>query len=140
MTNAREAVCHGLLLDALGDPLDLNAVDWHVKRQNPSAKPSEVQSETLEVIRSLVSDGLFRLGGEVVLGEHLAGVATEGERFVAWDQPLDRLLRKISDVYAKHYDDPEKWMYSAFLELTDDGEQLARSLERKDIDSYRRIE
>lgn len=140
MANAREALCHGLLLDALGDPLDLNAVDWHVKRHNPSATPSEVQGQTLEVIRSLVNDGLFRLAGELVLGEHLGGVATEGERFVAWDQPLDRLLHTISRVYVKHYDDPEKWMYSAFLELTDSGEQLARSLERKDIDSYRRIE
>jgi hypothetical protein len=140
MSTAREKVRHGLLLDALGDPLDLNAVDWHVKQQNPSATPSEVQNETLEVIRSLVSDGLFRLGGEVVLGEHLGGVATEGERFVAWDDPLDHSIRKISHVYVRHYDDPERWMYSAYMQLTDEGEQLAQSLERKDIASYRQFE
>ncbi|GAB1811534.1 hypothetical protein MUNTM_05710 [Mycobacterium sp. MUNTM1] len=133
-------VCHGLLLDALNDALDLNGVDWHVKRQNPSATPAEVQSETLDVIRYLVSEGLFRLGGEVALGEHLGGVETEGERFVAWDQPVDRMVHKISHVYVKHYDDPEKWMYAAFMELTDKGERLARSLEQKDIDSYRRNE
>lgn len=73
-----------------------------------------MQNETLEVIRSLVSDGLFRLGKETVLGEHLGGVATEGERFVAWNQSLDHALHKISHVYVKHYDDPEKWMYTAF--------------------------
>jgi hypothetical protein len=129
-----------LLLDALGDPIDLNGIDWHVKQQNPSATPSEVQSETLEVIRSLVSDGLFRLGGEIVLGEHPGGVATEGERFVARRETLDRALHKISHVYVRHYDDPEKWMYAVAMELTDKGEQLARSLERKDIDSYRRFE
>jgi hypothetical protein len=138
MSTAREKVRHGLLLDALSDPLDLNAVDWHVKQQNRSATPSEVQNETLEVIRSLVSDGLFRLGGEVVLGEHLGGVATEGERFVAWDDPLDHSIRKISHVYVRHYDDPERWMYSAYMQLTDKGEQLAQSLEQGDIDSYRR--
>lgn len=140
MSDARELVCHGLLLDALSGPVDLNGVDWHVKQSNPSAAPSEVQSETLDVIRSMVSEGLFRLGGEVVLGEHLGGVATEGERFTAWDQPVDHLLRKISHVYVKHYDDPEKWMYATFMKLTDKGEQLARSLEQKDIDSYRRTE
>jgi hypothetical protein len=98
------------------------------------------QNETLEVIRSLVSDGLFRLGGAAVLGEHLGGVATEGERFVPWNQPLDHSMHKISRVYVRHYDDPERWMYSAFMELTDNGEQLARSLERKDIASYRQFE
>jgi hypothetical protein len=133
-------VRHGLLLDALGDPVDLNGVDWHVRQQNPSATPAEVQDETLEVIRSLVTDGLFRLGSEVVLGKHLGGVASEGERFVAWSHPLDRSLHKISQVYVKHYDDPERWMYSAFLELTDKGEQVARSLEREDIESYRHLE
>jgi hypothetical protein len=136
--DAREKVRHGLLLGALGDPVDLNSVDWHVRQQNPSATPSEVQIETLAVIRSLVSEGLFRLGGEVVLGDHPGGVATEGERFVEWNRSLDRSLHKISLVYLRHYDDPERWMYSAFLELTDKGEQLARSLEQKDIDGYRR--
>jgi hypothetical protein len=28
---ARETVRNGLLLDALAGPVDLNAVDWHVK-------------------------------------------------------------------------------------------------------------
>jgi hypothetical protein len=140
MSVAREKVRHGLLLDALGDPVDLNSIDWHVRQQNPSATPSEVRDETLEVIRSLVSEGLFRLGGEVMVGKHPGGVATDGERFVAWNQSLDHSLRKISHVYAKHYDDPERWMYAVFLELTDKGEQLARSIEQKDVDAYRRFE
>lgn len=140
MSDAREVVRHALLLDALGDPVDLNSVDWHVKQHNPSATPAEVQSETLQVIRSLVGDGLFRLGGEAVLGEHLGGVATEGERFVPWNQSLEDSLHKISHVYIRHYDDPEKWMYAAFLQLTDKGEQLARSMEHKDVESYRGLE
>lgn len=140
MSDAREVVRHALLLDALGDPVDLNSVDWHVRQQNPSASPAEVQTETVDVIRSLVEDGLFRLGGAAVLGEHLGGVATEGERFVPWNQSLEHSLHKISHTYIGHYDDPEKWMYAAFLQLTDKGEQLARSIERKDIDSYRGLE
>ncbi len=137
MTTPREKVRDGLLLDGLGDPLDLNAVDRHVKHQNPSASVSEIQNETLEVIRSLVSDGLFILGGSVMEGPHPAGVATEGERFVPWNQSLDHAMHKISHVYLKHYDDPERWMYSAWLQLTDKGEELARSIEDKDIQGYR---
>lgn len=137
MTTPRGKVRHGLLLDALGDPLDLNAVDWHVRQQNPSASPSAVQNETLEVIRSLVSDGLFQLGGAKVLGEHPGGVATEGEGFVPWKEPLDHSMHKITHTYVKHYDDPERWMYSAYLQLTDKGRELARSIEDKDIQGYR---
>jgi hypothetical protein len=37
---------NGLLLEALGKPIDLNAVDWHVRHRNPSASPSDVQNET----------------------------------------------------------------------------------------------
>ena len=140
MSTAREKVRHGLMLDALADPLDLNAVDWHVRQQNPSASTSEVQDETLEVIRSLVSDGLFRLGHSVMLGPHPGGVATEGEHFIPWDHPLDHSIHKISHVYVKHYEDPERWMYSAYLQLTDKGEQFAQSLETKDVDSYRKFE
>ena len=127
MSTACDEVRNGLLLDALGKPLDLNAVDWHVRHRNPSASPSEVQDETLEVIRTLVSDGLFRLGA---MGER------DG-RFVAWKKPLDHSIHKISHVYVKHYDDPEKWMFSAWLSLTGKGELLARSIEEKDIGSYR---
>lgn len=129
MTNsAREAVRNGLLLDALGGPIDLNAVDWHVKHQNPSASPSEVQNETLDVIRAWVSEGLFKIGAP----------AGKTKRFVAWRHSLDHSLHKISHIYVEHYDDPEKWMFSAWLALTAKGEQLAQSVEDKDIDGYRR--
>jgi hypothetical protein len=82
----REVVRNQLLLDALGGPIDLNAVDRCVQHGNPSASPVEVQNETLD---------------------------------------------------ARHYGDPEKWMFAAWLSPTGKGELLARSLEEKDIDGYR---
>ena len=126
MSTAREKVQVGVGLDAIGKPVDLNLVDWHVRKQNPSASPSEVQNETLEVIRSLVSDEWFRLGA----------VSKDG-RFVPWKHSLDRSMKKISHVYVRHYDEPAKWMFAAWLELTDKGEQFARAREEKDIASYR---
>lgn len=131
MITPREKARHGLLLDGLGNVLDLNAVDWHVRQQNPAASPSEVQNETLEVIWSLVNDGLVTLGSMPHESEH------SPERFVAWNHPLDHSMHKISHVYVRHYDDPERWMYSVWLKLTDKGEQLAQSIEKKDLEGYK---
>lgn len=128
MTSAgREAVRNGLLLDALGGAVDLNAVDRHVKQQNPSATPAEVRDETLDAIREWVTEGLFRLG-------ELTG---KDRRFAAWHHSLEHSIHHISHVYVRHYDDPEKWMFSAWLALTAHGEELAQSIEKKDLDGYR---
>jgi hypothetical protein len=125
--DSREAVRNQLMLDALGGPVDLNAVDWCVKHHNPSASPSEVQAETLSAIREWVSDGLFRLGEP----------AGKTKRFAAWHHSLEHSLHKISHAYVRRYDDPERWMYAAWLALSAKGELLARSIEQKDIDGYR---
>ena len=126
--NSREIVRNQLLLDALGKAIDLNAVDRRVKHENPSASPLEVQNETLDAIREWVSDGFFRLGAP----------SGKSQRFVAWHHSLEHSLHKISHEYVKHYGDPEKWMFVVWLTLTAKGELLARSIEEKDIDGYRR--
>jgi hypothetical protein len=127
MSSTREALRNDLLLEALGKPIDLNAVDWRVKHHNPSASPLEVQNETLDAIREWVTDGLFRLGAPT----------GKSQRFVTWHRSLEQSLHEISHNYVKHYGDPEKWMYAVWLSLTAKGELLARSLEEKDIDGYR---
>jgi hypothetical protein len=124
MSGVRDRIRNGLLVEGLGKPVDLNAVDWHVRHRNPSASPSDIQNETLEIIRDAVSEGLFRLGS----------VSDKGGRFVAWRRSLDHSMHKISHVYVKHYDDPERWMFSAWLALTAEGRVLAECLEVKDID------
>ena len=123
--SAPQRIRDNLLLKGLGKPLAINAIDWKIKQQNRWATPSEVQNETLEVVRSLVDDGLFRLGDV-----HM-------HRFFTWKRPLDRSMHKISHRYVDHYDDPERWMFSAWLKLTDKGEKLAQSIEDKAIDAYR---
>ena len=57
MSAPREQARNGLRLDGLGKPLDLNVIDWHIRRQNPSASPSTIQNETLELIRCPISRG-----------------------------------------------------------------------------------
>jgi hypothetical protein len=119
MTTALERVRRELLLGALEGPLPLTAVDSSVTQQNRSAPDTEVQNATLETIRSLVGEGL------VVLGD-LSG---ETGRFVAWGGSLEESMQKISDLYVHNYDDPGTWIWSAWLELTHKGEQVARALQ-----------
>jgi hypothetical protein len=123
-----ELIRDNLLLKGLGRPVALHAIDWKIKQQNPSASDAQVQEETLETIRALVDDGLFRLGD------------VNKFRFVASKQSLDRSIHKISHRYVGHYDDPKRWMYSAWMKLTDKGQQLALSLEERAIDSCRERE
>lgn len=115
MSTPREQLKHGVLIDALAGPVDLNGVDWHVRQANLAAPPAEVQTETLELIRQLVSDGLVRLGHEVA-GRRLPGnVGTSGHQFIAWQHPLEHSIHHISHYYTRHYDDPEHWMYAAYF-------------------------
>jgi hypothetical protein len=46
-------------------------------------------------------------------------------------------MHQISHKYVDHYDDPMRWMFSAWMKLTSKGEQLALSLEQRAVDSYR---
>jgi hypothetical protein len=124
MSNSQR-IRENLLLKGLGKPLALNAIDWKIKQQSPWATPSEVQNDTLEAVRSLVDDGLFRLGD------------VHARRFFTWKRPLDRSMRKISHRYVDHYDRPGRWMYSAWLNLTDEGEKLALAIEEKGVDAFR---
>jgi hypothetical protein len=125
MTTARENVREDLLVEALADYVDISTVDSHVTRQNPSASVSEVQNETLETVRSLVSDGLFVLGA----------MSGKDGRWEAWDAPLDASMQKISELYVTRYDDPPAWVWSTWMELTDKGRQAARELEEISKDS-----
>ena len=125
MTPARENVRIELITDGIADYVDLGAVDSQVSEHDPSAQVSEVQRETLETIHSLVSDGLFELGD-------LSG---EGGSLVAWTGSLDESIRRVSDVYVAQYDDPPAWVFSAWLELTHKGEQVARALQEGAGDS-----
>ena len=86
-----------------------------------------MQNETLELIRAVVGERLFRLGS----------VSGKSDRFFAWRRSLDHSIHRISHVYVKHYDDPERWMFAAWLSLTAKGKELAQCLEEKDIDLYR---
>jgi hypothetical protein len=107
-----------VLTDGLIDWVELDQIHWYVARENAGTAVSVIQGKTLELIRSLVSDGLFELGD-------LKG---EGARFTAWNIPLDESIQRIRDVYVTNFDDENTWPWFCWLDLTEKGQQVAEAI------------
>lgn len=107
-----------VLLRGLVDWVALERVHDYVLRENPERPVSTIQSKTLELVRSLVSEGMFVLGD-------LSG---EGGRFVAWDRPLDESLNRIRVAYVTNFDDRNTWPWYCWLDLTDKGQHVAEAI------------
>ncbi|WP_234816124.1 hypothetical protein [Mycolicibacterium agri] len=84
---------------------------------------SEAQQLTLNMIREVVSEGLFDLG-EIVDRSHSG--------FRAWDLTLDEAMAKIEKQYVANYDDRWGWTACAWLQLTEKGRVLALRLYHAD--------
>jgi hypothetical protein len=112
---AREKV----ILWGLVDWVELERVHDFVAAEHQGAPVSEVQNETLGLIRSLVTDGLFVIGD-------LAG---PDRRFAPWHTTLDESLHRIRGEYVDRFDDATSWPWFCWLDLTDEGKRVAESLE-----------
>lgn len=108
----------GLLLGLI-DWVALERVHAHVAWENSGEPLSVIQEKVLDLIRSLVSDGLFEVGD----------LDTEDHRFGAWDNPLDESLQRIREVYTKEFDDESAWWFICWLDLTEKGLQVAETIE-----------
>jgi hypothetical protein len=82
---------------------------------------SDAQDQTLALIRSLVSEGLLDVGD-------LSG---EDGRFLAWDAPLKESMQRIYDMYVANFDDMSCWPWLCWLNLTEKGLEIARTIEEK---------
>ncbi|MCV7077953.1 hypothetical protein [Mycobacterium szulgai] len=120
MTIARDNAREEILLDGFVDFVSFNQVHRHVMRQHPSATVSDVQAETLEMIRSIVTEGLFELGDR----------AGENGCFAAWEEPLEVSMQKLYDAYVTHFNNRPGWVWCCWLNETDKGERLVLSTER----------
>jgi hypothetical protein len=113
--SAREEV----LLCSLIDWVALERVHWAVKQENPGEPLAVIQDKVLDLIRSLVTDGLFELGD----------LATPNHRFGAWDTPLDESIQQIRDVYVNKFDDDPEWWFYCWLDATEKGLKVAVAIE-----------
>ena len=117
LMKARESV----LLRGLVDWIALDRIHWDVSQENQGAPLSVVQAKTLELISSLVDEGLAELGD----------LASKDGEFAAWRSPLDESIERIRDFYVAHFHDDNVWPWYAWLNLTEKGERAAQEIESR---------
>jgi hypothetical protein len=119
----RNLVKQNLLIEGLMDAISLGEVHGGFLGQDAAHAPPipEIQKQTLDMIRELVSEGLFVLG-----------VPTRRGEFEAWDLPLDVAIAKIEDAYVKNFDDRWSWTTIVWLDQTEKGKKLALELYHAD--------
>jgi hypothetical protein len=118
-----DQVRENLLIEGLMDAISLGEVHGAYFGQDAAHAPPvpQVQKQTLDMIRELVSEGMFVLG-----------VPTRQGEFEAWDLPLDAAMAKIEDAYVKNFDDRWGWTTMVWMDQTDKGKKLALELYHAD--------
>jgi len=110
MTAREESIWEG----SDGD-MSINQIHNNVAEHNPSASTSQVQEMTVDLVRSLLSDGLFELSPKAVRE----------------DASLEERIDWIRSLYVEHFDEPTKWWPSIWLYVTDKGRQEADRIREK---------
>jgi hypothetical protein len=118
-----DLVRENLLIEGLMDAISLGNVHTAFMYDNhrPKRPLHEAQALTLEMIRELVSEGLFALG-----------VPTRQGGFDAWDLLLDVAMSKIEDSYVRNFDDRWGWTTMVWMDQTEKGKKLALELYHAD--------
>jgi hypothetical protein len=110
-----------VLLRGLIDWVALERVHSRVARENAGESLAVIQDKVLDLIRSLVTDGLVELGD----------LATGNGRFGAWNTPLDESIERIRDVYVNQFDDDPAWWFYCWLDLNEKGQLAAEAIEAR---------
>jgi hypothetical protein len=119
------SACEEVLRWGLVDWVELRRIHGYVVEENPGQPLTVIQNKTLDLIQSLVSEGMFELGE-----------LNDNCRFAAWDTPLDESLQRIREVYVTGFDDEQTWPWFCWLDATDKGLRAAEAIEaRRNSDS-----
>ncbi len=81
----------------------------------------------METVRSLLEDGLVRIGD----------LPYPGEKFTGWNLPIDAAMERVHDLFVAHHVEPALWGFRIWLGLTPAGEQLAQRLRNEAVDGDR---
>jgi hypothetical protein len=116
--NAQDRLRNELLTSGLFDwvpPIEVQIAitQYHLAETLPAQ-----QDLALQTIRSLVEEGLMRIGD-------LPG--PDG-KFPAWNLPVDAAMERVHDRFVRHYGDPTGWEFSIWLGLIDSGRRTANAL------------
>jgi hypothetical protein len=108
-----------VLLRGLVDWVALERVHSRVARECAGEPLGVTQEKVLDLIRSLVSEGLFQVGD----------LSSAYGRFSAWDSTLDESIERIRDVYTSKFDDEPAWWFYCWLDATEEGLKVAEAIE-----------
>jgi hypothetical protein len=124
MSSRTEQLRMEILLDGLVDAVGLPRIHSQVESLNPGASASELQSQTIEAIRSLAEDGLVDTGYPNADGEFVT-------------ESLAESLQQIQDNYIAHYDENIRWFGVVWVNLTEKGRDFVLATEKgRRIDQY----
>jgi hypothetical protein len=110
-----------VLLRGLIDCVALERVHSRVARESAGEPLAVIQGKVLDLMRSLVTEGLFEVGD----------LATSNGRFAAWDTTLDESIERIRDVYTTKFDDEPAWWFYCWLDATEAGLKVAEAIEAR---------
>jgi hypothetical protein len=110
-----------VLLWGLVDWVELDRIHRYVADEHPGEPTAIIQNHTLDLIRSLVSDGLFLVGD----------LNTDDRRFKQWNVSLDEAIQRIRDVYVVNFEDQGTWPWFCWLALTGAGQKAAEAIEAR---------
>jgi hypothetical protein len=118
-SSAQQRLRAKLLNAGLYDWVPLIEVRLDIKQYNLAETTAAQQAVALQTIRSLLEDGLMQIGE----------LPRPGEKFPAWDLPIDTIMERLYDCFVRHHDDPELWEFRFWLSITESGRRVAENLE-----------
>jgi hypothetical protein len=117
--SAQERLRMEILTSALYDWVPLIEVKSLIGRYGLAETVTARQDLALITIRSLLEDGLMQIGE----------LPYPGEKFPAWDLPIDVIMERLYDCFVRQHADPDLWHFRYWLGLTEAGKRLAQELE-----------
>ena len=110
-----------VLIRGLVDWISLDRIHWDVAEANKGEPITVVQSATLNLIRTLVEEGLCEVGD----------LSEAGGRFLAGDSSIDDVIAQIRNAYVTNFEDHSSWPWMCWLDLTDAGTAVAQAVESR---------
>jgi hypothetical protein len=123
--NAENFLRNELLLDGTAMCVPMAHVESVISREHLAGTLVARQQLALQTIRSLLDDGLMKIGDIV---------GASDERVVPWDLTIDAAMERVRDLFVDHYDERTLWDLTIWLQLTSAGERLARALKDESAD------
>ncbi|MGA8330973.1 MAG: hypothetical protein WB777_16985 [Mycobacterium sp.] len=121
-STAQDVLRDDLLASGHDDWVSMANVQGRISRRRLADSASERQQLMLQTIRSLLQDGLVEVGDIPAPGD---------PGFLVWPGTLDEVMERLTERIVDHYDDPDSWDYSTWLNLTAEGQKASAEIVRK---------